>query len=164
MRRVAPVIIATIIGLALLATFKTTPTGSAKKVAIGSPPHASSLPASTVPPLPRGTTSPTNTNPAPTTTTTPPASRTIDGQDVPNQYGDVKVRVVLNGSRIVDVQAVQLPFDHPRSAEISRQAEPYLRQEVLQAQSANIDVVSGATFTSYSYAQSLQSALDQAGI
>jgi uncharacterized protein with FMN-binding domain len=72
--------------------------------------------------------------------------------------------VVLNGSRIVDVQAVQLPFDHPRSAEISRQAEPYLRQEVLQAQSANIDVVSGATFTSYSYAQSLQSALDQAGI
>jgi hypothetical protein len=63
MRRVAPVIIATIIGLALLATFKTTPTGSAKKVAIGSPPHASSLPTSTVPPLPRGTTSPTNTNP-----------------------------------------------------------------------------------------------------
>ena len=54
------------------------------------------------------------------------------------------------------------PFDRERSQYISQQAEPYLRQEALQAQSAQIDLVSGATYTSYSYAQSLQSALDKA--
>ena len=160
MRRVVPVILATIIGLALLATFKTSPTESAKKVAIAPPPSTS--PPTTAPP-PSGATSTPGTQPAPTTTA-PSASRTVDGPDVPNQYGDVQVRVVVQGSHIVDVQALQLPSDRPRSAEISRQAEPYLRQETLQAQSANIDVVSGATFTSYSYAQSLQSALDQAGM
>src|SRR5690349_7860345 len=133
MRRVAPVIIATVIGLALLATFKTTPTGGAKKVAIASPPPTTStLPATTVPSATHGTSAPSNTDPAPTPTTSPPASRTVDGQDVPNQYGDVQVRVVINGKRLVDVQALQLPFDHARSAEISRQAEPYLRQEALQ--------------------------------
>jgi uncharacterized protein with FMN-binding domain len=60
------------------------------------------------------------------------------------------------------VQAVQLPFDRPRSAEISQYASPRLHDEVLQAQSAQIDSLSGATYTSDSYAQSVQSALDLA--
>ena len=61
-----------------------------------------------------------------------------------------------------DVTALQLPDGDPRSSQISQYAEPYLRQSVLQAQSAAIDMVSGATYTSQAYAQSLQSALDQA--
>ncbi len=78
-------------------------------------------------------------------------------------YGDVQVRVTLQGTKIVDVQALQLPSDRSRSARISQYAGPLLRQEALKAQSPNIDLVSGASYTSDGYAQSLQGALDQAG-
>lgn len=84
------------------------------------------------------------------------------GQDVFTQFGDVQAKVTISGGRITDVQPVQLPFDRPRSAEISQFAAPQLHDEVLQAQSAQIDVLSGATYTSDAYAQSVQAALDQA--
>jgi len=74
----------------------------------------------------------------------------------------VQVRVVISNKRITDVQAVQLPTDRAQSAYISQQAGPWLRTEALQAQSATIDIISGATYTSQSYAQSLESALQQA--
>jgi uncharacterized protein with FMN-binding domain len=72
------------------------------------------------------------------------------------------VAAVLNGTRIVDVKALQLPHDRARSQEISSQAAPLLHDEVLQAQSARIDTIGGATYTSDGYARSLQSALDRA--
>jgi len=84
------------------------------------------------------------------------------GQDVFTQFGDVQVKVTISGGRITDVQPLQLPFDRPRSAEISQSAAPQLHDEVLQAQSAQIDTLSGATYTSDAYAQSVQAALDQA--
>ena len=87
---------------------------------------------------------------------------TVTGDDVPNQFGDVQVQVTFSGGKITDVKALQLPFDRRRSAEISQFVEPYLRSEALQAQSAQIDLISGATYTSDSYAQSLQSAIDKA--
>jgi uncharacterized protein with FMN-binding domain len=108
----------------------------------------------------------TTTLPGPTPTPTATAAGlrdgTYTGSDFPNQYGDVQVRITVSAGKISDVQAVQLPQDRQRSAEISQQAGPLLQQEVLQAQSARIDSLSGATYTSYSYAQSLQSTLDQA--
>jgi uncharacterized protein with FMN-binding domain len=73
------------------------------------------------------------------------------------------VRVTVKAGKIVSVQALQLTGDDPRSAEISAYAEPTLQQEALSKQSADIDSVSGATFTSAGYAQSLQSALDKLG-
>jgi uncharacterized protein with FMN-binding domain len=87
---------------------------------------------------------------------------TFTGTDVPNRFGDVQVRVVISNGRITDVQAVRLPTDRAESAYISQQVGPWLRTEVLQAQSANIDIISGATYTSQSYMQSLESALQQA--
>jgi uncharacterized protein with FMN-binding domain len=81
---------------------------------------------------------------------------------VPNQFGDVQVRVVITNGHITDVQALQLPSDRAQSAYISQVAGPMLRSEALQAQSAHIDIISGATYTSESYAQSLESALQQA--
>ena len=62
---------------------------------------------------------------------------------------------------ITDVQALQLPDGDRRSLQISREVEPMLAEEALAAQSPRIDTVSGATYTSRAYAQSLQSALDQ---
>jgi uncharacterized protein with FMN-binding domain len=73
------------------------------------------------------------------------------------------VTVTESNGRITDVQMASLQETDSRSVEIDDQAIPQLRQEVLTAQNANIDGVSGATFTSQAYATSVQSALDQLG-
>ena len=124
------------------------------------------MPASTVPGGPTTTGSPPASGPpGPGSTTTPAgasAQRTVTGNVFANRYGDVQVAVVLDGNQIVNVNALQMPHDRSRSADISSQAAPLLHDEVIQAQSAQIDTIGGATYTSQSYAQSLQSALDKA--
>jgi uncharacterized protein with FMN-binding domain len=109
--------------------------------------------------------SPGGGSPTPAATPTPNAggvNGSFTGSDVPNRFGDVQIKVVVSNGHITDVKAVQLPFDRAQSAYISQVAGPILRSEVLQAQSARIDIVSGATYTSESYAQSVESALQQA--
>ena len=91
-------------------------------------------------------------------------TRVVDGPVVDTRYGPVQVEVTLDGSTITAIAAIQLPGGDRRSEQISNRAEPTLQSEALQAQSANIDGVSGATYTSDAYAQSLQAALDDAGI
>jgi uncharacterized protein with FMN-binding domain len=91
------------------------------------------------------------------------ADGTFTGQDVSMRYGDVQVQVTVSGGAVTDVTALQLPDGDGHSARISSIVEPMLRSEALQAQSASIDLVSGATYTSGAYQQSLQSALDAAG-
>jgi ferredoxin-NADP reductase/uncharacterized protein with FMN-binding domain len=157
-RRVAPVIIATLLGLGVLATFKTSPSSAVRHAA--TTPPTSRPPASAPPPSGSASTAPSGASSSASSS----ATRSIDGDVVSNQYGDVQVRITVSGNQVTDIQALQMPSDRARSAEISQQAEPLLRQEALQAKSAQIDIVSGATFTSESYAQSLQSALDRAGI
>jgi uncharacterized protein with FMN-binding domain len=71
------------------------------------------------------------------------------------------VRITLSGSTITAVDTVQPPNGNGRDQEINQQALPILQREALASQSANIDSVSGATYTSEGYIQSLQSALDQ---
>ena len=87
----------------------------------------------------------------------------LTGSTVQTPFGAVQVQVTLQNGRITDVQALQTPGDQRRSQQISQYAVPQLRSEVLQAQGAQVDTISGATYTSEGYAQSLQSALDQAG-
>jgi len=101
-------------------------------------------------------------SPSPSPSASAVLNGTFTGADFPNRFGDVQVRVVISNKHITDVQAVQLPTDRAESAYISQQAGPWLRTEALQAQSANIDIISGATYTSQSYVQSLESALTQA--
>lgn len=91
------------------------------------------------------------------------ASGTFTGAVAQTQYGPVQVQIVVAGHRITEVTALQLTNSDGRSVQISQQAAPILRQEALQAQSATIQAVSGATFTSAGYTTSLQSAIDQAG-
>jgi uncharacterized protein with FMN-binding domain len=88
---------------------------------------------------------------------------TATGAVAQNRYGNVQVRVTVAGGKITQVTAVQLPQSDPKSAEISQFAAPQLQSEVLAAQSAKIDGVSGASYTSQSYDTSVQSALDQLG-
>ncbi len=151
---------ATALGLALLFSFKTPEQA---------PPRSAGAPPSLAPDAPTPASrsaSPASSgligraSPAPVPSGND-ATVTVTGDDVPNQFGDVQVKVSFASGRITDVQALQLPFDRARSAEISRTVEPYLREEALQAQSAQIDLISGATYTSMSYAESLQSAIDK---
>lgn len=88
-------------------------------------------------------------------------TRTVLGTAEDVSYGTVQVSVKLRHGRIVDVTAVQLPSGG-RSSQLAAYSAPLLRQEVLAAQSARIDTVSGASYTSQGYAQSVQSALDAA--
>jgi uncharacterized protein with FMN-binding domain len=85
----------------------------------------------------------------------------LTGQAVQIPFGTVQVQVTMQNGQITDVQALQLPSDQQRSYQIGQYAAPQLRSEVLQAQSAQVNTISGATYTSEGYLQSLQSALDQ---
>jgi uncharacterized protein with FMN-binding domain len=90
-----------------------------------------------------------------------PASASGDATGPAEQtpFGDVQVEVKVNGGRITDVVAVQLPTEGRRSLQIGAYAEPILHSEALKAQSAAIDLISGATWTSGGYQASLQAAL-----
>ncbi|MEU5281167.1 FMN-binding protein [Streptomyces asoensis] len=89
-------------------------------------------------------------------------TRTLTGDSVQTRWGPVQVRVTLKDGKLTDVTAVTYPQENPRDQQINSYAIPQLTREALTAQSADIDTVSGATYTSDGYRQSLQSALDSA--
>jgi hypothetical protein len=86
----------------------------------------------------------------------------VNGAVARTRWGPVQVQVQIANRRIVEVRVLQQPNGNRTDVEINSYALPQLRQQVLQAQSANVDGVSGATVTSDGYLQSLQSALDTA--
>ena len=88
----------------------------------------------------------------------------VTGGAVQTPFGTVQVQATISNGTITDVQALQLPTGRGHTQEVSAYAGPQLRSEALQAQSAKIDTISGATYTSEGYIQSLQSALSQAGM
>ena len=90
-------------------------------------------------------------------------SGTATGAAIATQYGAAQVRVTVRNGKIVKLEALALQGNDPRSVQISGSAAPVLQQEVLATQTAAVDAVSGATFTSASYMQSVQSALDKLG-
>lgn len=92
------------------------------------------------------------------------ARRTATGSDISYQYGDLELKVTAKGTKIVNVSVVRLDVTDPRSQQIDEYAIPQLDKEVLAAHSAKIDAISGASYTSQAYLQSLQSALDRLGI
>ncbi|WP_345371867.1 FMN-binding protein [Frondihabitans cladoniiphilus] len=106
--------------------------------------------------------------PSASATATPAAgssvSGTFDGATTETRFGPVQVEIVVSAGKITDVVALQLTNEGGRSVEISNYAAPILRTEALSAQSAKIQSVSGATYTSEGYVTSLQSALDKAGL
>lgn len=110
--------------------------------------------------------------PAPTTTTARPpapgpgggASAVSTGNSAFTEFGYVTVAITVANGRITDVVAVELPGDEARSVSISNQAGPQLRQRALAAQGTNFDTVSGATWTSDAFKQSLRSAMGKAGL
>ena len=89
---------------------------------------------------------------------------TYTGSVADTRWGPVQVQISVTAHQVTDVTILQQPNGNSRDAEINDAALPILLQETMSAQSANIDMVSGATVTSDGYVRSLQAALDEAGI
>lgn len=87
---------------------------------------------------------------------------TYKGDTVDAYYGYVQIEATVSNGKIADVKFLQYPNDRRTSIFINSQAMPYLSQEAIQVQNANVDTISGATQTSKAFRRSLQSALDQA--
>jgi uncharacterized protein with FMN-binding domain len=92
------------------------------------------------------------------------ASTTVTGDEASTRWGPVQVELTIADGAITDVSVVEYPDGNGKDQQINARALPVLIQETLDAQNANIDMVSGATVTSEGYLESLQSALDKAGL
>jgi len=101
--------------------------------------------------------------PAQPTPESEPVTVRLVGAPVAIKWGDVQVAVTLAGDDIIDVETIDLPLNDRRSLRINERAEPILREQAIAIDNADVDVISGATYTSRAYAMSLQSALDQLG-
>ncbi|MEI8241589.1 MAG: FMN-binding protein, partial [Actinomycetota bacterium] len=109
-----------------------------------------------------GATTPATAKPTTTAAANTFKNGTYTGGVSQNRWGNVQVAAVYKGGKMVDVQVLQYPDSHNRSVEINQYALPILINDSLSSQSSNVNNISGATYTSYSYAQSLQSAIDAA--
>ncbi|HEY2795354.1 MAG TPA: FMN-binding protein [Micromonosporaceae bacterium] len=162
MRRITLWLIATVAIVVLLFSYRTS-TDRATAEATG--PSGAQPPGVVAAPAPSTATGPVPSS-APATKSPMPASatRTVNGTVTQTRWGPVQVQVKLSGSTITDVTALIYPSGNGHDAQINAYALPQLRRQVLSAQSADIDGVSGATVTSDGYRRSLQAALDAAHV
>jgi uncharacterized protein with FMN-binding domain len=177
MRRVALALFGTVAGLVGLLSFKTHPASVAGPPAAvstsgpgtgssGSPGSGSSGKPSTGASSASSSTSRSagSSSTSSSSSSSSADARTVTGDAVDTQYGPVQVRITVRNGKVVSATAVDYPTNDPRDAQINAYAIPVLQQESVGVTNSNIDMVSGATFTSEGYVQSLQSALDKAGL
>jgi uncharacterized protein with FMN-binding domain len=167
----APIVItSTGAGLALLLSFHTSHPSLQIKSASGATPGGSGSTSTTPPESTSGSATEPTSGSTPASTTPPTsapaasATRSATGTDVQYRYGDIQIEVTASGSKITNVTILRDNATDGHSYQINSEAVPTLQSETMSAQSTQIDGVSGATYTSQAYEQSLQSALDQLGI
>jgi uncharacterized protein with FMN-binding domain len=144
---------------------QSTPTGSASaKPSTAPAPRrtTSATPTPTAKSTAPKSTAPKTTPSARPTQSAAPKTVTVNGAAVDTDYGPVQVQISLRGSTIISATAIAYPQESRRDLEINSYAIPMLQQDTVTKQSAQVDTVSGATYTSDGYRQSLQSALDAA--
>lgn len=90
--------------------------------------------------------------------------KTVTGDSADTRWGPVQVQIVISGGELAGIKVPVAPANNRRDLAINNEALPILNEEALSAKSAQIDTVSGATYTSDGYIRSLQSALDKAGL
>src|SRR5919112_3976057 len=155
MRRALFAVSSTVVGLVLLLSFKTHPATVTTPPAALSTPDTGDGPAATAAP---------STTPSSSAAAGDGSAKTVTGDAVDTRWGPVQVQITVTGGTVTAGHAVEDPPNNPRDVQINAFAIPQLDQEATAAKSAQIDMVSGATVTSEGYLQSLQSALDQAGL
>ncbi|MBF4563080.1 FMN-binding protein [Microbacterium sp. VKM Ac-2870] len=166
MKRIVYAILATVSGLVLIFSYRTSlpeqetaavapvkATPRAAAAAAPTPSAAASAPASAATPDAAANAAPAKTG---------LSDGTFSGAAANTRYGAVQVKITVSGGAITDVQTPAYPDHDSRDRQINQDALPQLISETLAAQSAAIDMISGATYTSTGYLDSLQSAIDQA--
>ena len=137
MRRVFAALVVTAVAVVLLARYDTHPPRTRN-------PNSALRPAATAAPTPRR------------------GEKSATGPVITTPFSVIQVRATLTGGRLTGVETVELSGDGPHTEALNARAEPILREEALKAGSADIDVVTGATYTSESWRDSLQAAIDSA--
>jgi uncharacterized protein with FMN-binding domain len=159
MKRYPVVIGATVAGLAGILSFHSRSTHSlSHALAVTAQGGASAHPSTSNSARPRQGSAPSG---GASSGTAPSGTASATGANEQYGYGELAVRVSVSGTKITDLQVVGLQTADSYSQQIADQVIPYLRQEVISAQSARINGISGATYTSEAYAMSVQSALDR---
>jgi uncharacterized protein with FMN-binding domain len=156
MRRITLWLLSTTAGLTLLFGYHTStsgPTSSASETVVAAP---------ATPGTGSGSTAPATGSAAGSGSTA--TGSTVTGSVAQTRWGPVQVTLTVANGKITAVEVPQYPSGNGKDQQINARALPVLVQETLDAQSADIDMVSGATVTSEGYLESLQSALDQAGL
>jgi uncharacterized protein with FMN-binding domain len=166
MLRAALTLGGTAVGLAALLMFKTQP-GAPGAAAADTPATPSPATSATGAGASPAATATRSAGPKPSASTggesASTTARIVTGSVVNTQYGPMQVQITLTGQKITNATVLQRTDDGTESDQIDAMAIPKLTSETLAAQSARIDAVSGASYTSSGYIQSLQSALDKAG-
>jgi uncharacterized protein with FMN-binding domain len=164
LRRVILAIVTTAIGLVLLLSFKTHASGGLASSTIGTTNQNGTGTS------PTGSSSGTATGKTAKTSGSgsggsgSSASKTVDGDVAQTVYGPIQVQITVKNGKITAVDVPEYPNSTMRDSQINQFALPQLVQETIAADSANIDAVSGASYTSQGYISSLQSAIDKAGL
>jgi uncharacterized protein with FMN-binding domain len=166
MRRITLWLLSTVAAVVLLFSYRTSLGGSAVPAVAAAPANPGSTSASSGGD-PTSTASPSasaSSGDSSGSSSSSGKSGTFSGQTAGTRWGDVQVTITVTNGKITAVNVPVYPNGNGRDQEINAFALPTLVQETLQAQSADIQTVSGATVTSDGYLQSLQSALDAAGL
>ncbi|MBR7838888.1 FMN-binding protein [Actinospica durhamensis] len=174
MRKVLLALTLTAVGLALLLSFKSRGSsiaalGTTSTVQNNTEANTSAQTGASASPSPSATSSAASPKTSSSSSSSPSSSKkaasgTYTGTAVDTRYGPVQVQAVVSDGKLTNVNVLQVPDNGNYEDQIVSIALPELKSEALAAQSGNIDSISGATFTSEGYAQSLQAALDQAGL
>ena len=170
MRKVLLALLLTAVGLGLLLSFRSR-SATGTTTALGGSALSAGAGTSTSPTTAGAATPAASASASPSASAAKTASAgsgvkngTFTGTAESNPFGNVQVQAVISGGKLTNVVVLQVPDRGGYEDQIVQTAVPELTSEALSKQSANIDVVSGATYTSQGYAESLQSALDQAGL
>jgi uncharacterized protein with FMN-binding domain len=159
MRRIVLWILSTLTVVVLLFGYHTSTSGPAATNSVAAPPFESSSSDS-----PSSSSSPSNPSSSSTPGSAASGKKTFTGPSTDTRWGPVQVAITVSGGTITQVAVPVYPSGNSRDDEINSYALPILTKATLDSQSGNIDMVSGATVTSQGYLQSLQGALDQAGL
>lgn len=166
MRRITLWLLSTISTLVLLFSYSTSTSASAS-VAASVVAEADTGSDGTDPPTQPDTSTQTpaqTESSAASGSSTSTAARTILGDAIMTRYGNVQVQITVANGAITASEVTQVPWSNGKDQQINGRAVPVLNAEVVDAQSAGIDMVSGATYTSEAYIRSLQSAIDRANL
>lgn len=170
MKRIVYAVMATVTGLVLLFSYRTSVAPDSAGALSDVAPVSTGTTAAAPAPTPSASSSSSSSSAsgssssgaAGQTTSLGLRDGTYTGSSANTRYGPVQVQITVSGGSITDVQVPEYPSSNGRDQQINSRALPTLMQETIQAQSAQVDMVSGATYTSTGYRTSLQSALDQA--